>query len=120
MADLKPEEKKDITDMFTPDMAKAADMLAYMFLKEKGFDTARCELKDRKGEAARKRLTKAIEEKGLELEWHLPTIENKIFCYFTLNRKRDGKKLASSRTIEFDCKVVDYNPKKDGGGDSES
>lgn len=114
-----PEEKKDIMDMFTPDMAKAADMLAYMFLKERGFDTSRCEQQDRKGASARKRLTKELEDKGLQLVYHLPTIENKIFCYFTLERIRDGKKMASSRTIEFDCQVVNYKPNEGGDGNSE-
>lgn len=114
-----PEEKKDIMDMFTPDMAKAADMLAYVFLKEKGFDTERCEKRDRKGEAARKRLARQLEDRGLQLVYHLPTAENKIFCYFTLERKRDGKKMASSRTIEFDCQAVEYNPNEGGDGNSE-
>ena len=49
---LKPQEV-DLEKMLTPDMAKAIDMLGYLFLKEKGFDTSRCEQRDRKGASAR-------------------------------------------------------------------
>lgn len=105
----------DLDKMFTPDMAKAADMLAYAFLKEKGYDTNRCMQHDRKGAAARTRLKKALEKDGLYLEWHLPTKENKIFCFYTLRRISDNEKIATSRSIEFVCDVINIG----GAGESE-
>lgn len=112
----KPQEV-EIEKMLTPDMAKAIDMLGYLFLKEKGFDTDRCSQTDRKGASARNRLKRAIAEKGYELTLHLPTSDNKIFAYFTLDRLKDGRKMASSRTIEFDCKVIEVTS---NGGKKES
>ena len=38
---------------------------------------------------------------------HLPYHENKIFGYFTL--EKDGKKIATSSSIEFVCQVIDIN-----------
>lgn len=114
---LKPQEV-DLEKMLTPDMAKAIDMLGYLFLKEKGFDTSRCEQRDRKGASARNRLKKAIAAKGLQLKIHYHTVENKIYVYLTLNRISDGRKMASSRSIEFDCQIIEVNSKE--GGDKKS
>ena len=112
MADKKLKTKEvDIEKMLTPDMAKAMDMLAYAFLKKRGYETDRCEQRDRKGAAARARLKKQLEADGLELTMHLPYHENKIFGYFTL--EKGGKKIATSSSIEFVCQVIDIN-KGDG------
>lgn len=114
---LKNKEVKSSHDLLTPEMADAIDMLCYLFLKEKGFNTENCDKKNSEGEAARKRVAKELKTKGLKLIWHMPTIENKIFCYFTL--EKDGKKMATSRTIEFVCQTIEMNPNKEDSGTSE-
>lgn len=93
--------------MLTPDMAKAIDMLAYAFLKQQGYDTNRCEQKDRKGSAARTRLRKQLNVNGVELIQHMPTKENKIYCFFTLEDIKTEAKIATSRTIEFVCPIIE-------------
>lgn len=105
----------DIEKMLTPDMAKVIDMQAYLFLREQGFDTDRCAQKDKKGTAARKRLGQDLKDKGLYLDWHLPTLENKIYCFFTLHRTKNKKEVAKSRTVEFVCQIMNID-----GGDKDS
>lgn len=113
---LKDAKEVDIEKMITPDMAKAADMLGYGFLSQQGYDVSRCEQRDKKGSAARLRLKKQLERDGLALYQHWPTSENKIFCFFTLRKIADNAKVASSRTLEFVCPIIEV---KEGSRHSE-
>ncbi len=108
-------QEVDTHDMLTPQMAQAIDMLAYLFLKQSGFNTEDCDKKTKKGNEARERLQADIKAKGLQLNWHMPTSENKIFCYFTLSK--GDKTVATSRTLEFVCQMA--TPKKEDDKPSE-
>ena len=107
----------DIIDMLTPDMAKAMDMLAYAFLKQQGYDTTDCDLKNKQGKAARKKLERRLRDDGRELKYHLPTKDNRIFCYFSLVDNK-GNKLAESRAIEFICQEININQEGIVDGDN--
>ena len=57
-------QEVDTHDILTPQMAQAIDMLAYLFLKQSGFNTENCDKKTKKGNEARERLQADIKAKG--------------------------------------------------------
>lgn len=114
---MKNTEVSDITDMFTPDMAKAMDMLGIQFLTEHGFDVS--DVKNaktrRKKNAAWKRVDKVLESQNLVLEYCTPKIENNIYLFFLLSNRETGDEVWRSKAIQFQCDVVNVD-----GGASQS
>lgn len=106
---IKDAKEVDLTKMLTPDMAKAIDMLAYTFLKQLKYDTTDCDKPDssKTGRAARKRVAKEINDKGFYLKWKMPHKDNHIYCFFEYCRKSDNKVMATSRSLEFVCPIVE-------------
>lgn len=100
----KPKEV-DLFEMLTPKMAQAADMLAYAFLKEQGYNTELCDKKTKSGDVAREKLKKQMSANGVELIYHLPTKENMIYLYYSLRKGEED--IAKSKTMAFECQIIE-------------